>query len=314
MASSSSPHIDYAPMVQQSSEYSPPETGLVVLVFQKEDDPIDEINHMMSFLIAVVTSRPFTSGSGGAPGKQMEIVCYNCKGEGHMSKQCTKPKRKRDAEWFKDKVLLVQAQANGQILQEEELEFLADPGTAESSSNQTVVTNNAAYQADDLDAYDSECDEINSAKIALMANLSHYVSDNLAEVNNQDNKANYLTPQERQVQSTSEQTTILTQSNTEIAIVTCTKINQDNKYVNELLTAELERYKSQERVLNELKHDDKASTSYESSQEIESLKHTLSEHLKEKESLEYKITILKNDFQKEESRNIDRELALEKQV
>nr|GFA54633.1 hypothetical protein [Tanacetum cinerariifolium] len=59
-----------------------------------------------------------------------------------------------------DKVLLVQAQANGQVLQEEELEFLANPGTTESSSNQTVVTNNAAYQADDLDAYDSDCDEL----------------------------------------------------------------------------------------------------------------------------------------------------------
>nr|GFB52012.1 hypothetical protein [Tanacetum cinerariifolium] len=83
---------------------------------------------------------------------------------------CIKPRRKHDAEWFKDKVLLVQAQANGQVLQEEELEFLADPGTSESSSNQIVVTNNASYQANDLDAYDSDCDEINSAKIALMAN------------------------------------------------------------------------------------------------------------------------------------------------
>nr|GEZ84777.1 hypothetical protein [Tanacetum cinerariifolium] len=160
-------------MIQHSLEYSPPETGLVVLVFQKGDDPIDAINHMMSFLTAVVTSRypatnnqlrtssnprqqatinngrvniqpiqgrhnfmsagssrPFTSGSGGASDKQRVIMCYNCKGEGHMSKKCTKPKRKRDAEWFKDKVLLVQAQANGQVLQEEELEFLADPGTA----------------------------------------------------------------------------------------------------------------------------------------------------------------------------------------
>nr|GEV28442.1 integrase, catalytic region, zinc finger, CCHC-type, peptidase aspartic, catalytic [Tanacetum cinerariifolium] len=244
-----------------SEVYSSPETELVVPVFQKGDDPIDAINHMMSFLTAVVTSRypatnnqlrtssnprqqatinngkvniqpiqgrqnfvsagssrPFTSGSGAAPGKQRVIVCYNCKGEGHMSKQCTKPKRKRDAEWFKDKVLLVQAQANGQILQEEELEFLADPGITESSSNHPVVTNNAAYQADDLDAYDSDCDEINSAKIALMANLSHYGTDNLTEVNNQDNRANYLTHQEMQVQSTSEQSTILTQSNTEIAI------------------------------------------------------------------------------------------------
>nr|GFB14794.1 hypothetical protein [Tanacetum cinerariifolium] len=47
--------------------------------------------------------------------------------------------------------------------------------------------------------------------------------------------------------------------------------------------------------------------------EIDNLKHILSEHLKEKKSLEQKVTILKNDFHKEESRNIDRELALENQ-
>nr|GFC64765.1 hypothetical protein [Tanacetum cinerariifolium] len=56
MASSSAPQIAYAPMDQQSSEYSPPEAGLVVLVFQKGDDPIDAINHMMSFLTSVVAS------------------------------------------------------------------------------------------------------------------------------------------------------------------------------------------------------------------------------------------------------------------
>nr|GEU47163.1 uncharacterized protein ycf2 [Tanacetum cinerariifolium] len=97
-------------------------------------------------------------------------------------------------------------------------------------------------------------------------------------------------------------------------VVNCTKINQDNKQVNELLTAELERYRNQERVLKKQKNDDKASTSYEPSLKIKTLKHTLSEHLKEKESLVQKITFLKNDFQKEESRNIDRELALEKQA
>nr|GFC83084.1 hypothetical protein [Tanacetum cinerariifolium] len=57
MASSSAPQLDYAPMVQHSSEYSPSEAGLVVPVFQKGDDPIDAINHMMSFLTAIVTSR-----------------------------------------------------------------------------------------------------------------------------------------------------------------------------------------------------------------------------------------------------------------
>nr|GEV19189.1 uncharacterized mitochondrial protein AtMg00810-like [Tanacetum cinerariifolium] len=73
-------------------------------------------------------------------------------------------------------------------------------------------------------------------------------------------------------------------------------------------------YKNQERVLKEQQNDDKASVSHEQSLEIETLKHTLSDHLKENESLEQKITLLKNDFQKEESINIDRELALEKQA
>nr|GEZ05899.1 hypothetical protein [Tanacetum cinerariifolium] len=226
--------IDYAPIAHHPSEFSSPETGLMVPVFQKGDDPIDAINHMMSFLTSVVTSRvtiqpiqgrqnhisagssrPFASGSRGTYGRQRVIVCYNCKGEGHMAKQCTKPKRKRDAEWFKDKVLLVQAQANGQVLQEEELDFLADPGTTESSTNQTVIIKNAAYQADDLDAYDSDCDELNSAKVSLMANLSYYDSDNLPEVNNQNYMPNHLIPQDMQVPSTSKQSTILAQSNTE---------------------------------------------------------------------------------------------------
>nr|GFC68239.1 hypothetical protein [Tanacetum cinerariifolium] len=133
-----------------------------------------------------------------------------------MSKQCTKPKRKRDEEWSMDKVLLVQAQANGQVLQKEELEFLADPGIAKTSSTQYVVTNNAAYQADDLYAYDSDCDELNSAKIALMENLSHYGSDNLAEVQNQDNVYNNVLYQDVQATLTFEQSNILNQSETKI--------------------------------------------------------------------------------------------------
>nr|GEV92309.1 hypothetical protein [Tanacetum cinerariifolium] len=101
--------------------------------------------------------------------------------ECHMSKQCTKPKKKIDESWFKDKVLLVQAQANRQTLYEEELAFLTNLGITEAQTTQNVVTHNAAYQADDLDAYDSDCDEINSAKVALMANFSHYGSDDLVE-------------------------------------------------------------------------------------------------------------------------------------
>nr|GEX18809.1 hypothetical protein [Tanacetum cinerariifolium] len=53
----------------------------------------------------------------------------------------------------------------GLVIPEEELDFLADPRMEESSTNQTVVTTNAAYQADDLDAYDSDCD-CNTPKLA----------------------------------------------------------------------------------------------------------------------------------------------------
>ncbi|GKF32458.1 retrovirus-related pol polyprotein from transposon TNT 1-94, partial [Tanacetum coccineum] len=129
----------------------------------------------------------YTPGASGSnSGKQRTVICYNCKGEGHMSKQCTKSKRKRDDSWFKDKVLLVQAQVSGQILHEEELAFLADPRILEGQATQTVITHNVAYQADDLDAYDSDYDKLNTAKVALMVNLSHYGSDALSEVHNHD--------------------------------------------------------------------------------------------------------------------------------
>nr|GEV95335.1 hypothetical protein [Tanacetum cinerariifolium] len=281
-------------------------------LFHKGDDPIDVINHMMSFLTAVVNSRT--------------IVCYNDKGEGHMSKQCTKPKRKKDESWFKDKVLLVQAQANGQILHEEELAFLADPWIAEAQTTQNI---------------------------ALMANLSHYGSDDLAEVHNHDNVTNQVV----QAMPLSGQSNIMNKSEIEITsdsniipysqyvsesqhtavqnlnfptqqdelilsviaqlktqVVNCTKINMENKNVNETLNAELERYKDQVRILKEGNNIDKVSDSCVQSVEIDNLKQTLSEHLKENESLKQTVTILKNDFQKEESRNIDRELALEKKI
>ncbi|GJT00716.1 retrovirus-related pol polyprotein from transposon TNT 1-94 [Tanacetum coccineum] len=267
--------------------------------------------------LAVGTTRTYTPGASGSnSGKQRTVICYNCKGEGHMSKQCTKPKRKRDDSWFKDKVLLVQAQASGQILHEEELAFLADPGIPEGQATQTVITHNAAYQADDLDAYDSDCDELNTAKVALMANLSHYGSDALAEVHNHDNMNNNMINQAVQAMPSSEQSNVVNHSETEI-----TSDSNIIPYsrVNDTLTAELERYKEQVKVLKEgqnvhLRSNDTVSDSTAQSIEIDRLKQTLSEHLKEKESLMKTVTLLKNDSKKEESRNIDREIVLEKKI
>nr|GEV41175.1 hypothetical protein [Tanacetum cinerariifolium] len=176
-------------------------------VFQKGDDPIDAINHMMSFFTVVVTSR---------------------------------------------------------------VGILAYPGIAETQSTQYVVTNNAAYQADDLDTYDSNCDEINFAKIALMANLSHYGFDNLAEYMNE---SQYATVQNLSFPAQQNDLMLSVIKQLKTQVVNCTKINQDNKNVNELLTAELERYKDQVRILKEGNNVDKASDTCAQSLEIDNLKH-----------------------------------------
>nr|GEV00123.1 hypothetical protein [Tanacetum cinerariifolium] len=82
---------------------------------------------------------------------------------------------------FRDKVLLVEAQGKGKVLNEEELEFLADLGIAEGPVTQSVITHTVTYQADDLDAYDSDCDEISTAKAVLMTNFSSYGSYVISE-------------------------------------------------------------------------------------------------------------------------------------
>ncbi|GJY32217.1 hypothetical protein Tco_0415712 [Tanacetum coccineum] len=198
---SSIPQLEYAPTVNQQQQQQPEfpqlDSGLTVLVFKQGDDPIDAINHMMSFLSAVVKSRYSTTNNqlrnSSNPRQQATI------NDGRLTLQPFQGRQisfatgttrtytpgasgSNSEKQRTDKVLLVQAQANGQILHEEELAFLADPGTTEGQATQTVITHNVAYQVDDLDAYDSDCDELNTAKVSLMANLSHYGSDAVAEL------------------------------------------------------------------------------------------------------------------------------------
>ncbi|GJV39657.1 hypothetical protein Tco_1418097 [Tanacetum coccineum] len=169
------------------AEFPQIDPGLAVLVFKQGDYPIDAINKMMSFLSTVVTSHfPSTNNqlrNSSNPRQQATIH------DGRVT-TVSKAKEEKGCQWFREKVLLVEAQGNGKVLTEEELEFLADPGIVEGPVTQSVITHNAAYQADDLDAYDSNSDEISTAKAVLMANLSSYGSDVLSEVPISDNTHN----------------------------------------------------------------------------------------------------------------------------
>ncbi|GJV40846.1 hypothetical protein Tco_1419286 [Tanacetum coccineum] len=301
------PQIEYTiyTVNQQThlAEFPQIDFSLAVPVFKQGDDPIDAINKMMSFLVTV---QPLQ-------GRSNSYVA----GEGHMTRQCPKPKRKRDATWFRDKVLLVEAQGSSKVLNEEELEFLA-----EGPVTQTVITHNAAYQANDLDAYNYDCDDFSTTKAVLMANLSSYGSDVLSEVPRSKNTHNDMINQSVQEMSYSEQTHIVNYTENEITsdsniilyshclletqnaaaqdinssaqqdamilsvfeqllnqVTNCNKVNNDNLIANESLSAELERYKEQE-----------------------------------KELLTETFNVLKNESKEKETKNIDKEIALQKKV
>nr|GEX97564.1 hypothetical protein [Tanacetum cinerariifolium] len=150
--SSSIPQVEYAPSILQKSDFSQQDFVLIIPVFQKGNDPIDAINHMMSFLTVVVTSwYPPTN---------------------NQLRNSSNPRQQATISNGRVTVQPIQGRQNS---------LAADPGIAEAQTTQYVITNSAAYQADDLDAYDSDYDKINSAKIALIENLSYYGSDNLAE-------------------------------------------------------------------------------------------------------------------------------------
>ncbi|GKB61264.1 hypothetical protein Tco_0917450, partial [Tanacetum coccineum] len=46
----------------------------------------------------------------------------------------------------------------------------------------TIIPHNAAFQTEDLDTYDSDCDDLSTAQEVLMANISNYGSDIISEV------------------------------------------------------------------------------------------------------------------------------------
>ncbi|GJT36641.1 hypothetical protein Tco_0927060 [Tanacetum coccineum] len=116
---------------QPQAEFPQLDSGLSILTFLPSDDPIAYMNKAMVFLSAVFSPRyPSTNNqlrSSSSPRNQAAVQ----DGEGHMARQCTQPKRRRDATWFKEKVLLVQAHAESKELDEEQLAFLADPGVAD---------------------------------------------------------------------------------------------------------------------------------------------------------------------------------------
>ncbi|GJS22835.1 retrovirus-related pol polyprotein from transposon TNT 1-94 [Tanacetum coccineum] len=127
------------------------------------------------------------SRAGNAnPGHGKPIKCYNCNGIGHIAWNCTQLKRPQNSDYFKDKMLLMQAQENGAVLDEEELLFLVgeQPNTFDANRDNQPVKDLAQnedniFQANECDAFDSDVDDEPTAQSIFMANLSSAGPTNL---------------------------------------------------------------------------------------------------------------------------------------
>ncbi|GJS73570.1 hypothetical protein Tco_0706411 [Tanacetum coccineum] len=140
---------------------------LAVHVFTQRDDPISCLNKEMAFLTVVgrqgqsyagtgYKGNVTNSGGNNTGGEARVSKCYNCQGKGNVG--------------------------SGQILDEEQLEFLANPCISYGQAAQITIPNTAAFKTEDLNAYDSNYDDVSNAKAVLMANLSNYGSEIISEV------------------------------------------------------------------------------------------------------------------------------------
>nr|GEZ92721.1 hypothetical protein [Tanacetum cinerariifolium] len=103
-------------------------------------------------------------------GQARPVKCYNCNGARHIARNCTQPKRPQNSEYYKDKMLLMQAQENGVALDAEQLLFLAggqdnafDDDVNEQPVQDLALNMDNVFQADDCDAFDSDVDEAPTA-------------------------------------------------------------------------------------------------------------------------------------------------------
>ncbi|GKA26379.1 retrovirus-related pol polyprotein from transposon TNT 1-94 [Tanacetum coccineum] len=151
------------------------------------------------------------------------VCCYNYQDEGHMARQCTKPKRPKNSEWFKEKMLLAQALEARVVLDEEQMAFLAD------------------------------CDEAPSASSILMAKLFAYDSDILLEVPNLDTYQANNNVIDQNTTSTAQQDALIMYVIEEMynQVAKYNAVNKDNKTVNESLIVELKRNKEQIKIFEE---------------------------------------------------------------
>ncbi|GKF48194.1 hypothetical protein Tco_0141445, partial [Tanacetum coccineum] len=81
-----------------------------------------------------------------------------------------------------------------------------DPGVPDGQAVQIIIPNNAAFQIEDLDTYDSDCDDLSNTQAVLMANISNYGFNVILEVSHSETYLNDMENQSVHAMQNFEQT------------------------------------------------------------------------------------------------------------
>nr|GEZ87700.1 hypothetical protein [Tanacetum cinerariifolium] len=121
--------------------------GLDVSTFLPGDDPIACMNKAMAFLLGVFSPRYSLTNNQlrSSSNLRNQATVQN----GRVTIQQVQGRqgqnvRKKDATWFKEKFLLIQAKPKCKELDKEQLAFLTDSRVADDQVSQTI-THNAAF-------------------------------------------------------------------------------------------------------------------------------------------------------------------------
>ncbi|GKC44083.1 retrovirus-related pol polyprotein from transposon TNT 1-94 [Tanacetum coccineum] len=170
---------------QSQAKFPQLDSGLAVSMFQQGEDPIECINKEMAFLSAIASRFPPSN---------------------NQLRTSSNPRNKATIQ--DGKVTIQQVQGR----QHQSYAGIGNKGIATTSKGNIVIGLSRLMKGiwrdsiDDLDAYDSDCDDLSSAKAVLMANLSSCDPEVLSKVPYYDSYQNDMINQDVQEMQYSEQT------------------------------------------------------------------------------------------------------------
>ncbi|GJR12951.1 retrovirus-related pol polyprotein from transposon TNT 1-94 [Tanacetum coccineum] len=221
-----------------------------------------------------------------------------------------------DATTAKEKAMLAEAQEAGQILDEEQLAFLADLGVPADQAHTIILT-----------------------MLLSRLRILIQVPNSKTFLNDMDNQSVYALQDFEQTPATVQDTNLQAQPDSMILSVieqmskqminhvnNWEKANKEQK--NESLTAELERCKervktfeqrlnidlSSREKMNDSQMDDMIREKLALKEQIDSLEQNLSKQIKENESLFKMFSVFKNESKEKENKYMENEIDLEKKI